>query len=443
MEDDDDESDNEGDGAEQPDTTGGDEPEPEAEVILKTEFTVVQSDMRGSSRPVELKVLGHGLMLSEVGAEESVVYAFGNLRYWTSLWGKTLTVMVSAGAGLMTDYTFSTAEASLICAAMEKSACESARAVLNSKLPGAAANTTTAGMGAAELTAKLEAMQEATKQFEAESGQGSGNGGAVNSETLAALQATQAELRETKTRLETARSALELKETEMASKAADQNARIIELEQQLSIQTKAVQEGSKASDSAAAAATKELQDKLAKVTSEMAGWKQKAEAAESTATRLKAAASEGGEGSGGAIIAEMTEETEKLKAQVEKLTANVSACHPVCCISALGQMDSDQRNCALLQGKMAMEKLQEQMKAAKTASTAMEKMKKQREKETAIVKVCFTQYYQPGSAACSLSYANSSVLSVHSVRWVSSKIYEHRSPRKTRRLRLRQQSRRR
>ena len=44
---------------------------------------------------------------------------------------------------------------------------------------------------------------------------------------------------------------------------------------------------------------------------------------------------------------------------------------------------------ALQQGKMAMGKLQEQMKAAKAASTAMEKMKKQREKETAIVKVRF------------------------------------------------------
>eukprot|EP01046_Picozoa_sp_COSAG06_P080397 COSAG06_NODE_27700_length_588_cov_0.719836_2_plen_56_part_00 len=40
-----------------------------------------------------------------------------------------------------------------------------------------------------------------------------------------------------------------------------------------------------------------------------------------------------------------------------------------------------------MQGKMAVEKLQEQMKAAKESSAAMEKMKKQREKETAIVKV--------------------------------------------------------
>ena len=270
-------------------------------------------------------MLGTGLMLSEVGAEDSVVYAFRNLRHWTSLWGKTLTVRVSAGAGLMTDYTFSTTEASLICRAMEKSACEVARAALNSKLPGAAATaiTATEGLGAAELQAKLEAMQEATQQFREESGQGDGDG-TINSETLAALQSTQVELRETKTRLETARAALELKESEMASKAADQNSRIIELEQQLSIQTKAAQEGSKASDSAAEATTKALNDKLAKLAAEMAGWKQKAEAAEATASRLKAAAAEGGDGGGGAIIAEITEENEKLKAQVEKLTANVS-----------------------------------------------------------------------------------------------------------------------
>ena len=311
----------------QPDAANDDEPEPEAEVVLKTEFTVNQSDLRGSSRPVELKVLGAGLMLSEVGAEESVVYAYGNLLYWTALWGKTLTVMVSAGAGLMTDYTFSTTEAGLICAAMEKSACEAARATLNSKLPGAAASAidSTEGMNAADLKVKLEAMQEATKQLQAESGQADGDGGAVNSETLAALKSTQAELRETKTRLETARTALELKEKEMATKADDQNARIIELEQQLTIQTKAAQDGSKASDSAAAAATKALNEKLKKITAEMEGWKQKAETAEKTASRLKAAAAEGDGGGGGAVVAEITEENEKLKAQVEKLTANVSS----------------------------------------------------------------------------------------------------------------------
>ena len=207
---------------------------------------------------------------------------------------------------------------------MEKSACEAARAALNSKLPGAATSATdsTEGMNAADLKAKLEAMQEASKQLQAESGHADG---AVNSETLAALKSTQAELRETKTRLETARTALELKEKEMATKADDQNARIIELEQQLTIQTKAAQDGSKASDSAAAAATKALNEKLKKITAEMEGWKQKAEAAEKTASRLKAAAAEGDGNGGGAVVAEITEENEKLKAQVEKLTANVSS----------------------------------------------------------------------------------------------------------------------
>jgi hypothetical protein len=319
------------------DAAGDDEPEPEAEIeiVLKNEFTVSQSDMRGSSRTVELKVLPVGLMLSEVGAEDSVVYSFGNLLHWTSLWGKTLTVMVSAGAGLMTDYTFSTTEATTICTAMEKSACEAARVALNSKLPGAAVSsvdTSAGGMADAELKAKLEALQEANKKFQEESGAAEGAGGAVNSETLAALKTTQSELRETKARLETARTALELKEKEMTSKSADQNSRIIELEQQLSVQTKAAQEGSKASDSAAAAATKALNEKLVKVSAEMAGWKQKAEAAEVTSSRLKAAAAEGGEGGGGgAVIAEMTEESEKLKAQVVKLTAQVRKQLPCAC----------------------------------------------------------------------------------------------------------------
>ena len=235
--------------------------------------------------------------------------------------------MVSAGAGLMTDYTFTTTEATMICASMEASACVAARTALNAKLPGAAASildTGAGGIAEAELKAKLEALQEANKKFQEESGDADGSGGAVNSETLAALRETQTELRETKMRLETARSALELKEKEMTSKSGDSNTRIIELEQQLSVQTKAAQEGSASSDSKSAAATKALNEKLVKITAEMAGWKQKAEATEVTANRLKAAAAEGGEGGGGAVIAEMTEENEKLKAQVEKLTVRLS-----------------------------------------------------------------------------------------------------------------------
>ena len=113
-----------------------------------------------------------------------------------------------------------------------------------------------------------------------------------------------------------------------------------------------------------------MQEKLTKVTAELGGWKQKAEAAELTVKRMKEASAEGGEGGGAAIAevsptllgllrhnlapcllgpgvilrysseqsclrAQMAEENAKLKGQVEKLTAN---------------------------GKIALEKLQEKMK---------------------------------------------------------------------------------
>ena len=67
-----------------------------------------QSDAGGSDRKVELKVIPTGLMLSDGG--DSVVYNFSNLRAWSAEWGKTLTVKVSAGAGLVTDYSFVTPE---------------------------------------------------------------------------------------------------------------------------------------------------------------------------------------------------------------------------------------------------------------------------------------------------------------------------------------------
>ena len=48
-----------------------------------------------------------------------------------------------------------------------------------------------------------------------------------------------------------------------------------------------------------------MQEKLTKVTAELGGWKQKAEAAELTVKRMKEASAEGGEG-GGAAIAEVS-----------------------------------------------------------------------------------------------------------------------------------------
>ena len=57
--------------------------------------------------------------------------------------------------------------------------------------------------------------------------------------------------------------------------------------------------------SAKDAATKIVQEKLTKVTAELGGWKQKAEAAELTVKRMKEASAEGGEG-GGAAIAEVS-----------------------------------------------------------------------------------------------------------------------------------------
>ena len=127
--------------------------------------------------------------------------------------------------------------------------------------------------------------------------------------------------------------------------------------------------------SAKDAATKIVQEKLTKVTAELGGWKQKAEAAELTVKRMKEASAEGGEGGGAAIAevsptplgllrhnlalashpgffgtvlssrprAQMAEENAKLKGQVEKLTAN---------------------------GKIALEKLQEKMKESTEGTLA-------------------------------------------------------------------------
>ena len=120
-----------------------------------------------------------------------------------------------------------------------------------------------------------------------------------------------------------------------------------------------------------------MQEKLTKVTAELGGWKQKAEAAELTVKRMKEASAEGGEGGGAAIAevsptllgllghnlalashpgfilrysseqlcprAQMAEENAKLKGQVEKLTAN---------------------------GKIALEKLQEKMKESTEGTLA-------------------------------------------------------------------------
>ena len=195
------------------------EPEPEEEEEeeydqeLKEEFVVSQSDAGGSDRKVELKVIPTGLMLSDGG--DSVVYNFSNLRAWSAEWGKTLTVKVSAGAGLVTDYSFVTPESVQILAVLERNACEVARQAINASLPGAAESKLVSGAGGiaeAELAAKLQALMEEKRTQESAPTEG---GPAVNTETLGALKTTQSELAKTKARLDAARSALDAKDKEV------------------------------------------------------------------------------------------------------------------------------------------------------------------------------------------------------------------------------------
>ena len=152
-------------------------------------------------------------MLSDGG--DSVVYNFSNLRAWSAEWGKTLTVKVSAGAGLVTDYSFVTPESVQILAVLERNACEVARQAINASLPGAAESKLVSGAGGiaeAELAAKLQALMEEKRTQESAPTEG---GPAVNTETLGALKTTQSELAKTKARLDAARSALDAKDKEV------------------------------------------------------------------------------------------------------------------------------------------------------------------------------------------------------------------------------------
>lgn len=88
VDDDEDSDDEDGGAVKQPEAgeESDDEPDEPAEIVMKHNFTVSQSDMRGMATTVELKVLPTGLMLSESGTADSVVYSFSNLLHWTSLW---------------------------------------------------------------------------------------------------------------------------------------------------------------------------------------------------------------------------------------------------------------------------------------------------------------------------------------------------------------------
>jgi hypothetical protein len=334
-----------------------DEEEEEEEAEDPDDYTVMQDSLRGS-RVVELGIKRSGLMLSESG--DSVVYAFANLQSWSAEPGQRCTVYVSAGAGLVTDFTFKTDDAIAICSRLHLYACQVARSNMVAGLPGSkieAEGASSAGADA-DLVAKLQALQEENQKLAEErakapaSGQGSG-GADVNAELSAALKATQTELQEVKKKLEAARKAQQQKQKDESEGASDLSSRIVEMEQTISTQGQQLRDAAAKVEAAKAEAAAEVQEQLSKSRAECEGWKRKSEAATELADKLTAAGGDGGAEGGGAVIAALSAEKEKLSEDVEKLKKN---------------------------GATVMAKLQETMGEAKAAKDAMEKMKKAREK---------------------------------------------------------------
>jgi hypothetical protein len=340
-----------------------DEEEEEEEAEDPDDYTVMQDSLRGS-RVVELGIKRSGLMLSESG--DSVVYAFANLQSWSAEPGQRCTVYVSAGAGLVTDFTFKTDDAIAICSRLHLYACQVARSNMVAGLPGSkieAEGASSAGADA-DLVAKLQALQEENQKLAEErakapaSGQGSG-GADVNAELSAALKATQTELQEVKKKLEAARKAQQQKQKDESEGASDLSSRIVEMEQTISTQGQQLRDAAAKVEAAKAEAAAEVQEQLSKSRAECEGWKRKSEAATELADKLTAAGGDGGAEGGGAVIAALSAEKEKLSEDVEKLKKN---------------------------GATVMAKLQETMGEAKAAKDAMEKMKKAREKVSMNIK---------------------------------------------------------
>ena len=347
------ENDDEQEQEEEDDDDDDDEQEHEATDV--DDYTVMQDSLRGS-RVVELCVKRSGLMLAEGG--DSVVYAFANLQSWSAEPGQRCTVQVSAGAGLVTDFTFKTDDAVAICSRLHYYACQVARSSLLAGLPGStieAEGIAHAGSDA-DLVAKLQALQEENQKLadeRAKSPRDASTGGDVNAELSAALIATQAELQEVKKKLEAARKAQELRMKNESEGASDVSDRIVEMEQTIATQSKELREATAKAEAATAEITAKMQEDLSKVRAECAGWKRKSEEAAELVKTLTAASSDEGGGGGGAAIVALSAEKEKLAEEVEKLKKN---------------------------GATVMAKLQETMAEAKSAKSSMEKMKKAREK---------------------------------------------------------------
>lgn len=341
--------------------------EEEEEGPPSDDFTVIQETLRGSRR-VDLAVKRSGLMLSDAG--DTVVYAFANLQSWKATPGVSCTVCVSAGAGLVTDFTFNTDESVAICKRLQFYACEIARANLLAGMSGSKAEPESSGTGSdADLVAKLQALQAENQKLAEEKTKESasqGGGGEVNAEMAAALKATQSELQDVKKKLEAARKSQAMKKKTDTEGASDQSSRIVELEQKLEMAGKELHSAKESVAAAKAEGAASAQEELKSSQTECESWKRKAEAAEDLAKKLQAAGGGGSDGGGGAVIAELSAEKEKLQESVEKLKKN---------------------------GELVMSKLKETNQDAKKSKDAMEKMKKQREKvrrKDSRVRVCLS-----------------------------------------------------
>ena len=342
------------DDEEEEDEDEDEEEEEEDEVNDVDDYTVMQDSLRGS-RVVELGVKRSGLMLAERG--DSVVYAFANLQSWSAERGQRCTVQVSAGAGLVTDFTFKTDDAVAICSRLHYYACQVARSSLLAGLPGStiqAEGIAHAGSDA-DLVAKLQALQEENQKLADERAKlprGASTGGEVNAELSAALMATQAELQEVKKKLEAARKVQEQRMKNESEGASDVSGRMVEMEQTIATQSKELREATAKAEAAKAEIIAQMQEDLSRVRAECAGWKRKSDDAAELVKTVTAASSDGGGEAGAAIVA-LSAEKEKLAEEVDKLKKN---------------------------GATIMAKLQETMTEAKLAKTSMEKMKKAREK---------------------------------------------------------------